>query len=90
MIVPHPFHPLAGQRVSILFERRYKSALGRVYICDGGPLRNVTLPEDFTDRGTPSATRPLTIEVVTDLAAVVSALRRRLTGHEGGTSLVVT
>lgn len=85
----HPFHPLTGQRVSILFERRYRSALGRVYICDGGPLRNVTLPEDFTDRGTPAATRPLTAEVVTDLAAVVSALRHRLTDHEGGTSLVV-
>jgi hypothetical protein len=86
--VTHPFHPLTGQRVSVLFERRYRSALGCVYICDGGPLRNVTLPEDFTDRGAPATTRPLTVEVLTDLAAVVSALRRRLTGHEGGTNLV--
>ncbi len=90
LIVTHPFHPLAGQRVAILFERTYRSIpLGRVYVCDGGTLGNVTLPESFTDRGPPAAARPLTAEVVTDLAAVVSALRHRLTDHEGGTSLVV-
>lgn len=90
LIVTHPFHPLAGQRVAILFERTYRSIpIGRVYVCDGGRLGNVTLPESFTDRGTPAAAPPLTAEVVTDLAAVVSALRHRLTDHEGGTSLVV-
>ena len=78
LIVTHPFHPLAGQRVSILFERRYKSAIGHVYVCEGGPSGTMTLPEDFTDRGTPSATRPLTADVLADLAAVVSALRLTL------------
>ena len=78
LIVTHPFHPLAGQRVSILFERRYKSAIGHVYVCEGGPSGTMTLPEDFTDRGTPSDTRLLTVEVLVDLAAVVSALRLML------------
>ena len=90
LIVTHPFHPLAGQRVSILFERTYRSLpLGRVYVCDGGTLGNVTLPESFTDRGTPPATLPLTAEVLTDLVGVVSAFRRRLTGDEGRTNLVL-
>ena len=85
----HPFHPLAGQRVSILFERTYRDGLrGRVYICDGGALGAVTLPEHFTDRGAPSAPGPVTAEVLMDLAAVVSALRWGLTGDEEGTSLV--
>lgn len=60
----------------ILFERKYRYIpLGRVYVCDGGTLGSVTLPETFTDRGASPATRPLTAEVLTDLAAVVSAVR---------------
>lgn len=70
----HPFHPLVGQRVPILFERRL--ATGHVYICEGGPLGTVTLPEDFTDRGLPPAARPLTAEVLAELAATIRALRR--------------
>ncbi len=54
-------------------------ALGRVYLCDGGTLGSVTLPEAFTDRGGPPATRPLTADVLADLAAVMSALRKHLT-----------
>ena len=60
-------------------ERRYRYwPIGRVYICQGGPLGTVTLPESFTDRGAPPTARPLTSEVLIDLAAVVAALRGRL------------
>jgi hypothetical protein len=89
LIVTHPFHPLAGQRVAILFERTYRHLpLGRVYICDGGTLGNVTLPDSFTDRGVPAAVQPLTADVLTDLAAVVAVLRPHLTDHNRGSSLV--
>jgi hypothetical protein len=89
LLITHPFHPLAGARVVILFERTYKDAArGRVYICEGGPLGTVTLPEHFTDRGIPPATGPVTREVLLDLVAVISALRRRLTPDEGGPNLV--
>ena len=86
----HPFHPLTGQRVAILFERTYRDvSRGRVYICDCGTLGGtVTLPEHFTDRRTPPAPGPMTADVLIDLAAVVSAIRGRLTGREEGTSLV--
>jgi hypothetical protein len=67
--------------VSILFERRYKS-IGRVYICDGGPLGSVTLPEAFTDRGLLPAARSVTADVLVDLASVMAALRKSLTGNE--------
>jgi hypothetical protein len=87
-VITHPFHPLAGQRLTVLFERTYKDAArGRVYICEGGPLGTVALPEHFTDRGAPPGPRPLTADVLVDLAAVVSALRR-LTAEMEGTSLV--
>ena len=61
--------------MAIIFERGYQS-IGKVYICDGGALGNVTLPEGFTDRGLPPDRTPLSAEVLADLAAVVSALRK--------------
>ena len=75
LVVTHPFHPLAGQRVPILIERRYRS-LGHVYICDGGPLGTFTLPEDVTDRGRPPGSLPVDAQALADLAAVVSALKK--------------
>jgi hypothetical protein len=89
LLVTHPFHPLAGHQLPILFERTYRDpSRGRVYICESGPLGTVALPEHFTDRGAPAATSPLTIDVLVDLAAIVLRLQRRLTGDQEGTSLV--
>ena len=46
-------HPLHGQRLEVLFERRRGGAAG--YVCEGGPLGSVTLPEA---RLTVAARRP--------------------------------
>src|SRR5437773_5708079 len=78
LVVTHPFHPLTGQRLPILFERRYKSTIGLVYICDGGHLGTITLPESYTDRGAPAGPRALTVEVLIDVAEAVSVLRTTL------------
>lgn len=72
-MVTHPFHPLCGERLEVLFERRRGG--GRVYVCEGGPLGSVTLPGDATDRGRSPAERPLTYELVAELGVVVAALR---------------
>jgi hypothetical protein len=72
--VTHPFHPLVGQRVEVLYVRR--EAAGQMYVCDGGGGRNVKLDEAATDRGPAAAERPLTFEVLVELAAVVVALGR--------------
>ena len=77
LVVTHPFHPLRGERLVVLFVRRV--GVGRVYVCEGGPLGSVALPEDATDRGAEPAERPLSIEV---LAALV-ALLADLTGEQG-------
>ena len=53
---------------------------GRVYVCDGGGGRNVKLDEAATDRGPVPAKRPLTFEVLVEVAAVVAALGRRRGG----------
>lgn len=77
MVVTHPFHPLRGQRLAVLFARRY--ADGRLYVCEGGPFGTIGVPEDATDRVPAPASTPLTGEVLAGLAALVAAI----TGREG-------
>jgi hypothetical protein len=72
LVVVHPFHPLRGERLEVLYVRR--EAGGRVYVCDAGNGRNVALDEAATDRGPEPAGRPLTFEVLVELAAVVVAI----------------
>lgn len=74
MVVTHPFHPLSGQRLRVLFERRRGG--GRVLVCEGGPSGTVTLAEDATDRAEASAERALTFEGLVAVCAVVAALER--------------
>ncbi|MGA8338011.1 MAG: DUF5372 family protein [Solirubrobacteraceae bacterium] len=72
LVVTHPFHPLRGQRLDVLLERR--CGAGRVFVCDAGGGRNVELVEDTTDRGQEPGTRPLSLEVLVELAAAVVAI----------------
>jgi hypothetical protein len=65
-----------GRQLPILFARRRPT--GCIYICEAGALGTVTLPEEFTDRGLPLATRPLTAEVLAELATTVRTLKRKL------------
>jgi hypothetical protein len=72
LVVTHPFHPLSGERLDVLYVRRFPT--GRVYVCDGGRGRNVALDEEATDRGPEPAERPLTFDVLVELAGVVAGL----------------
>jgi hypothetical protein len=72
LVVTHPFHPLHGRRLDLLQTRRWGSS--RVYVCDGGLLGRVVLSEEATDRGPEPAERPLTLEVLAGLAALVADL----------------
>ena len=72
LVVTHPFHPLFGERLEVLYVRR--EAGGRVYVCDGGRFGGVSLSEAATDRGPARADRPLTLEVLIDLVALLVAI----------------
>jgi hypothetical protein len=51
-----------------------------VYVCDGGPLGHLVLPASFTDRDArPPSAHPLTVDILADVAAIVSALSTGLT-----------
>jgi len=78
LVVTHPFHPLSGQRLDVLRVRRHRA--GRLYVCDGGVLGSVALPEEATDRGPEPCERPLSVEVLVEVAALVAALGGAGTG----------
>jgi hypothetical protein len=75
VVVTHPFHPLRGQRLEVLLDRRCGGS--RVFVCDAGDGRNLELAEDATDRRLVSSERPLSFEVLVGLAAVVVAITER-------------
>lgn len=64
---------MAGQRLRVLFERRYK-ATGLAFCCEGGPLGSVMLPAGWTDRAVPGSAQALGYEQLVELAALMHAL----------------
>src|SRR5260370_6605047 len=73
--VTHPFHPLSGQRLRVLFER--KTPDGLAVSCEGRPLGSVMVPLAWAERAPAEAAGPLTYEVLAYLAAAVPAVRTR-------------
>ena len=59
LLVTHPFHVLSGHRVRVLFVKR--RGAGRVFVCEGGPVGQVTLPQEWTDRGESPAGHRLSV-----------------------------
>lgn len=57
--------------MAVLFERRTPE--GRLYVCEG-PLASIGILERATDPGPEPGERPLSIEVLVELVALVAAL----------------
>lgn len=79
-MVTHPFHPLRGERLVVLSERRVGGT--RLYVCEASSGA-VALPEEATDRGPEPAGRPLTIAVLAELAVVIAAIKGSRGSREG-------
>jgi hypothetical protein len=73
--ITHPFHPLSGRRLRVLFERKLPS--GVALSCEGGPLGSLMVPLSWTDRSPAGGAVPLTYEIVVELAELVAALWAR-------------
>ncbi len=67
---------MAGQRLRVLFERRYKAS-GLAFCCEAGPAGSVMLPVAWTDRGRPAGPRALGYEELVELAALVGVVATR-------------
>jgi hypothetical protein len=75
VVVTHPFHRYRGERLRVLFERRLAS--GVLLVCEGvEPGSTVSVLEAATDRGCAPAERPLTLDVLVEVCAVVAAMTR--------------
>jgi hypothetical protein len=72
VVITHPFHPLSGQRLEVLFVKR--RGVERVFVCAGGVAGRVTVPRSWTDRGDPPLAHRLSIEGLAELAAVTRAI----------------
>jgi Family of unknown function (DUF5372) len=75
VVVTHPFHPLSGQRLEILYAKR--RGADTVFVCAGGFSGQMTLPESWTDRGEPPGTGRLSAEGLAALGAATHAVQGR-------------
>jgi Family of unknown function (DUF5372) len=72
VVVTHPFHPLIGQRLEVLYVKR--RAGDTVFVCSGGVGGQITVPRAWTDRGEPAAEHRLSMAGLAALTAVTRAL----------------
>ena len=78
VVVTHPFHPLRGQRLGVVFQQR--SRQGLVFVCeveDQGQSRRVPLPQDWTDRGVPAETDRLSSDSLTTLRGLIDSVETK-------------
>jgi len=82
IVVTHPFHPLSGQRLLVVFERRCP-VHDSLFVCEAGPARRVTLPIACTDRSPdePSA-HCLSREALAALSELVTVLQNPLSAEQ--------
>ena len=64
---------LAGLTVRGLRARRRRL----VFVCEGGPLGRVTVPESWTDRGPAPAAHRLSVAVLVELDTLLTMLEQR-------------
>jgi hypothetical protein len=75
LLIVHPFHVLSGRRVPVLFAKRRAGKV--VFVCEGGPLGRVTVPQAWTDRGPAVAGHRFSVEALVELDTLRRVLERR-------------
>jgi Family of unknown function (DUF5372) len=75
VVVTHPFHPLKGQRLEVLYVKR--RGADEVFVCAGGFSGQITLPLAWTDRGELPLARRLSAEGMAELGTLARSLRGR-------------
>jgi hypothetical protein len=75
LVVTHPFHPLAGRRLGVVFEMRSRRGLS--FVCEVDGVRRVTLRQEWTDRGPEPGQQRVSVEGLARLREVIDATARR-------------
>lgn len=87
-MITHPFHPLVGQRLVVLFAQHKRTGLA--FVCEVEGRWRVTVRQEWTDRGVPASSDRLAVEGLTAARAMVDAIdpaktgQRRETGADDG------
>jgi len=60
LVITHPFHPLKGQSLVVLFTQRRRHGL--FFVCEVDGRRRITVAQDWTDRGVAASSDRLAVE----------------------------
>jgi hypothetical protein len=83
LVITHPFHPLKGQCLPVLFTLQKRTGL--YFVCEVEGRRRVTLRQEWTDRGAPALSERLAVEGLTVARALVDAIEAGQAGDHGVT-----
>ena len=83
-MVTHPFHPLAGRRLRVLFSRRRWIGVGIELVCEiDDEGARVVLRQEWTDRGPEPTEAKVSVESLSELRAIADAISAGHGGSEG-------
>jgi hypothetical protein len=85
LVITHPFHPLNGQRLVVLFSQRKR--IGLFFVCEVEGRRRITVAQEWTDRGVPASPDRLAVEGLTAVRALVDAIDPARVEQRSGATL---
>lgn len=78
----HPFHPLTGHRVDVLYSMKRGSS--RMFVVETGWGSRMTVPIEWTDRGPAAETARVSQESLVELRALLDALAKHCVDQPKG------
>ncbi|WP_328414658.1 Y4bD/Y4pK family protein [Micromonospora sp. NBC_00389] len=68
-MITHPFHPLKGQSLVVLFMQRRRHGL--FFVCEVEGRRRITVAQDWTDRGVAASSDRLAVDGLSAARALI-------------------
>jgi hypothetical protein len=72
LVITHPFHPLKGQSLVVLFTQRRRHGL--FFVCEVEGRRRITVAQDWTDRGVAASSDRLAVEGLSAARALIDKI----------------
>jgi hypothetical protein len=72
LVITHPFHPLKGQSLVVLFTQRRRHGL--FFVCEVDGRRRITVAQDWTDRGVAASSDRLAVEGLSAVRALIDKI----------------
>jgi hypothetical protein len=72
LLVTHPFHPLKGQSLVVLFTQRRRHGL--FFVCEVDGRRRITVAQDWTGRGVAASSDRLAVDGLSAARALIDKI----------------